>query len=168
MSNFNFRYTGYEIYIFLEKNGSTICKQWRPWSDAAFWVSIIWVCTVCQIPFYGSPDYNGLMKLEMYVCKTLCLYVCVELLQPSQPNGVMSSMVSLPNNTFTGLRGFESSKWLTSIVHIIYPEIDNCPSSISWRYRLTLENILWSNLGERMLPNLQPPDHQPPTICCQS
>ena len=28
-------------------------------------------------------------------------FVCVEVL-PSQPNGVMSSMVSLPNHTFTG------------------------------------------------------------------
>ena len=30
------------------------------------------------------------------------LFVCVELLQPSQPNGVMSSAVSLPNHMFTG------------------------------------------------------------------
>ena len=29
-------------------------------------------------------------------------FVCVEVLRPSQPNGVMSSMVSLPNHTFTG------------------------------------------------------------------
>ena len=29
------------------------------------------------------------------------LFVCVEVLQPSQPNGVMSSAVSLPNHTFT-------------------------------------------------------------------
>ena len=28
--------------------------------------------------------------------------ICVELLRPSQPNGVMSSAVSLPNHTFTG------------------------------------------------------------------
>ena len=28
--------------------------------------------------------------------------VCVEVLRPSQPNGVMSSAVSLPNHTFTG------------------------------------------------------------------
>ena len=28
-------------------------------------------------------------------------FVCVEVLRPSQPNGVMSSMVSLPNHTFT-------------------------------------------------------------------
>ena len=31
-----------------------------------------------------------------------CLFVCVEVLGPSQPNGVMSSAVSLPNHTFTG------------------------------------------------------------------
>ena len=31
-----------------------------------------------------------------------CLFVCVEVLRSSQPNGVMSSAVSLPNHTFTG------------------------------------------------------------------
>ena len=29
-------------------------------------------------------------------------YVCVEVLQPSQPNGIMSSTISLPNHMFTG------------------------------------------------------------------
>ena len=29
-------------------------------------------------------------------------FVCVEVLGPSQPNGVMSSAVSLSNHTFTG------------------------------------------------------------------
>ena len=29
-------------------------------------------------------------------------FVCVEVLRPSQPNGVMSNAVSLPNHTFTG------------------------------------------------------------------
>ena len=29
-------------------------------------------------------------------------FVCVEVLRPSQPNGVMSSAVSLPNHTFSG------------------------------------------------------------------
>ena len=29
-------------------------------------------------------------------------FVCVEVLGPSQPNGVMLSAVSLPNHTFTG------------------------------------------------------------------
>ena len=32
----------------------------------------------------------------------ICLFVCVEVLQPSQPDGIMSSAVSLPNHTFTG------------------------------------------------------------------
>ena len=30
------------------------------------------------------------------------LFVCVEVLRPCQPNGVISSTVSLPNHTFTG------------------------------------------------------------------
>ena len=30
------------------------------------------------------------------------IFVCVEVLRPSQPSGVMSSAVSLPNHTFTG------------------------------------------------------------------
>ena len=29
-------------------------------------------------------------------------FVCVEVLRPGQPSGVMSSAVSLPNHTFTG------------------------------------------------------------------
>ena len=29
-------------------------------------------------------------------------FVCVGVLRPRQPNGVMSSAVSLPNHTFTG------------------------------------------------------------------
>ena len=30
------------------------------------------------------------------------IWFCVEVLRPSQPNGVMSSAVSLPNHMFTG------------------------------------------------------------------
>ena len=33
------------------------------------------------------------------------MFVCVEVLRPSQLNGVMSSMVRLPNHTFTGHAG---------------------------------------------------------------
>ena len=37
-------------------------------------------------------------------CNTFfCLFVCVEVLRPSQPNGVMSSAVSLPNHTLLGM-----------------------------------------------------------------
>ena len=49
------------------------------------------------------------------------LFVCVEVLWPSQPNGVMSSAVSLPNHIFTGLSPL-------STVHILPPETDNCQS----------------------------------------
>ena len=65
--------------------------------------------------------------------------VCVEVLRPSQPNGVISSVVSLPNHTFTGQA--LPSKRLTSIVRIPLPETDNCPSWISRRERMTVENI---------------------------
>ena len=69
-------------------------------------------------------------------------FVYVEVLRPSQPNGVMSSPASLPNHTFTGQA--YSSKRLTNIVHILLPETDNCPSWISGRERMTVENISWS------------------------
>ena len=36
------------------------------------------------------------------MCAFVVLFVCVEVLRSSQPNGVMSSMVSLPNHMFTG------------------------------------------------------------------
>ena len=39
---------------------------------------------------------NGVMS------SAVSLFVCVEVLRPSQPNRVMSSAVSLPNHTFTG------------------------------------------------------------------
>ena len=55
-------------------------------------------------------------------CMFVCLFVCVEVLRPSQLNGVKSSMVSLPNHTFTGLA--KSSKWLTSTVQILLPETE--------------------------------------------
>ena len=69
-------------------------------------------------------------------------FLCVEVFRPSQPNGVMSSAVSLPNYTFTGQA--QSSKRLISIVHILSPETDNCPSWMSGRERMTIENISWS------------------------
>ena len=52
------------------------------------------------------------------------LFVCVDVLRPSQTNGFMSSAVSLPNHTFTGQAW--SSKRLTSTVYILLPETDNC------------------------------------------
>ena len=112
------------IYIYI-LNG----KQCRSRSVGFFRSQLIWIYTVCKCRIY-----LGLAGLG--------LIVCVEVLRPSQPNGVMSSAVSLPNHTFTGQA--LSSKRLTSIVHILSPETDNCPSWISGRERMTVENISWS------------------------
>ena len=71
------------------------------------------------IPFNGLNDHKGpedrkytSMEYDTATGKALfssekmlvsfLLFVCVEVLRPSQPNGVMSSAVSLPNHTFTG------------------------------------------------------------------
>ena len=108
---------------------------------------------------YTFMEYIQRSDFILSTC-TYYLFVSVEVLRPSQPNGVMSSAVSLPNHSFTGQA--LSSKWLISIVHILSPEIDNCPSWISggrewplpetdncpsWisgRERMTVENISWS------------------------
>ena len=55
--------------------------------------------------------------------------------------------VSLPNHTLLGR--LSPLKRLTSIVHILLPETDNCPSWISRRVRMIIENVSWSNLHER-------------------
>ena len=39
---------------------------------------------------------------KRHVLLGFVLFVCVEVLRPSQPSGVMSSAVSLPDHTFTG------------------------------------------------------------------
>ena len=62
------------------------------------------------------------------------LFVCVQSTQR-----VMWSTVSLPNHTFTGQA--QPSKWSTSIVDILSPETDICPSRINGRERMTIENI---------------------------
>ena len=61
-----------------------------------------------------SMHIGSLVKIPCYLLKSSgnenmgvswadnSVFVCVEVLRPSQPNGVMSSMVSLPNHIFTG------------------------------------------------------------------
>ena len=48
------------------------------------------------------PQFDPRYILKCFTALEWCLFVCVEVLRPSQPNGVMSSVVSLPNHTFTG------------------------------------------------------------------
>ena len=40
--------------------------------------------------------------LYLFIYLFFFLFLCVEVLWPSQLNGVISSMVTLPNHTFTG------------------------------------------------------------------
>ena len=66
---------------------------------------------------------DSIEYLDLKICPD---FVCAENFGPSQPKGVMLSMVGLPNHTFTGQA--LSSKRLTSIVRILSPETHNCPS----------------------------------------
>ena len=43
-----------------------------------------------------------LVKGFQFCLSSVLLFVCVEVLRPSQPSGVMSGADSLPNHTFTG------------------------------------------------------------------
>ena len=56
--------------------------------------------------FLGRSLVSNLMvqtsENETRICIFFFFFVYVEVLWPSQPNGVMSSAVSLPNHTFTG------------------------------------------------------------------
>ena len=63
----------------------------------------------CQSPKINTHNhYSNVLPNHLFIhhIQHLCIYfsrfVCVEVLWPSQPNGVMSSTVSLPNHTFTG------------------------------------------------------------------
>ena len=57
----------------------------------------------CQSLFSGNIKKNIInLSSAEFPHSMLNVFVCVEVLQPSQPNGVMSSAVSLPNHTFTG------------------------------------------------------------------
>ena len=51
--------------------------------------------------FLSTRNILLLSRADLKLCVALYL-VCVEVLRPSQNTGVMSSIVSLPNHTFTG------------------------------------------------------------------
>ena len=61
-------------------------------------------------------------------CLIVYLFVCIQVLRPSQPIRVMQSAVSLPNQTIS---------WAGSVVHILSPKTDNCPSCISGKEAFT-------------------------------
>ena len=49
-----------------------------------------------------KPTFMDLHHFHRVYPGSAGLFVCVEVLRSSQPSGVMSSAVSLPNHTFTG------------------------------------------------------------------
>ena len=51
---------------------------------------------------HNSSNIWWTVTLKQYAMLHIMVFVCVEVLRPSQPNGVLSSTVSLPNHTFTG------------------------------------------------------------------
>ena len=99
----------------------------------------IWLVTPTYSVFYTCWSCN---KEMMIIC-------CVEVLQPMQTNGVMSSTVSLSNLT-TLLLGRLSP--LSGQPVSLLPETDNCPSWISGRERMTVKIFHGQISTKRMLP----------------
>ena len=68
----------------------------------------VWVQSALRFGRCGLKNFKmaamaAILDIRMeQILAVLNLFVCVEVLRPSQPNGVMSSTVSLPNHTFTG------------------------------------------------------------------
>ena len=60
------------------------------------------VCLFVCVEVLRPSQPNGVMSRAVNLPNHTLTFVCVEVLRPSQPNGVMSSAVSLPNHTFTG------------------------------------------------------------------
>ena len=89
-----------------------------------------------MLTYFLSKIKIKLKHLQQILLCTLRVFVCVEVLWPSQPIVVMSSKVSSPNHIFAGQAKF--SQLLTSIVHILSLETDNCPSWISGRERMKI------------------------------
>ena len=56
----------------------------------------------CYMTSPHGKDVEEQVCLSIMLLTTLAKFVCVEVLRPSQPNGIMSSAVSLPYHTFTG------------------------------------------------------------------
>ena len=49
----------------------------------------------------SKQSHTRIRNIHRHYCQA-SEFVCVEVLRPNQPNGVMSSAVSLHNHTFTG------------------------------------------------------------------
>ena len=152
-----------ELYLIYQNMLILIAKVTGDFSDSKYLLYSNCQSVWNTLAATGSGKFWQLTSKVVFHCPMrLVLFVCVGVLQLSQPEGVMSSMVTLPNHTFTGQA--QSSKCLASIVHILSPKTDNWPSWINRREIMTTENISWSiSTKECCQPGgswaLQPPDH---------
>ena len=84
--------SGYAIKIFLEKNVELFANSGDP--DQTL------VCTVCQLPFCGFPDYNGLklsfsdVFFDVIFWAALCEYVSSGICGQKMPRSACASAYS--------------------------------------------------------------------------
>ena len=106
---------GYKI---LNKNLSWLPKIFKHFKSLPYWNESIvytgvykkkkrsssWLANsvVSDLHCLLRSEYLSSFWYHLERCFNFIIFFCVEVLRPSQPNGVMSSAVSLPNHTFTG------------------------------------------------------------------
>ena len=81
-----------------------IKRLWCIWNVCIFGMYILTLITYKALLTHKVASKivaDDISKMSSANTYTL-IFVCVEVLRPSQPNGVMLSAVSLPNHTFTG------------------------------------------------------------------
>ena len=93
--------------VFGSSSKGTTVPETKPDTDSLFNLETNNFDWVASLESKAIPlnFYFKLIDLQGEVTRVLwmwILFVCVEVLRPSQPNGVMSSAVSLPNHMFTG------------------------------------------------------------------
>ena len=122
---------------------------------------LIWVCTIV---FFNLLGVSRLQWVE-FITSWFCVWVY---------GPVNSEKSCRAGQWLKSLRGWPE------LVHLFSPEIDNCPSWISEKERMTVENIPWSISANeccwiRRMSVPQPSDHQsdaqltePPRWCLQS
>ena len=93
----NPHFSNQKLYIF-----SLFKGLWKPKLFNSKLLAAIVKFFLCQLP-WSCPLFSSVFYAWILLtCHLNGWFVCVEVLWPSQPNGVVSSAVSLPNHTFTG------------------------------------------------------------------
>ena len=84
--------------------------------------------SIASTPSKSSPFLLFLIKVRQIICTVISviLFVCVEVLRPSNPMGSCRAWSVYLSILLMGR--LKSSKRLTGIVHVLSPETDNCPS----------------------------------------